>query len=162
MNSRDVIMIATVAIGVILLAAEVWAQDGVPGDRLVVPLPDVSGLSDDEARDLAHDLARMNVITSNCADFAVTDPEWQLMNDTTDMLTTRLDIDPGTYDRDYFRPAFGLLDDPDACDRMGPQVPQLIDRLVGMGGDTQPVLPASPAPAADAAPPQADAPAPAN
>lgn len=143
MKSRDVIMIGTVAAGVTLLSATAWAQtaDGVPGDRLVVPLPDVSTLAEAEAQALTRELAQMNVVTSECPDHDVTDPEWQLMTGTTDALIERLGLDPVAYDREYFRPAFSLLDDPANCDRIGAQADDLIARLEGMGGSTRPVTP---------------------
>ncbi|TJZ85100.1 hypothetical protein [Paracoccus hibiscisoli] len=116
-------------------------SDGVPGDRVVVPLPDVSGLSDDAAQALAHDLAQMTVITAECPEHDVSGPEFQLMAGTTDALTERLGLDPVSYDRDYVRPAFSVMSEADACDRLGPQVPEMIARLEGMGGSTQPVTP---------------------
>ncbi|WP_410217189.1 hypothetical protein [Paracoccus sp. (in: a-proteobacteria)] len=157
MKSWNVMMIALAAAGT-LLAPAGWAQtapdqatDGVPGDRLVVPLPDVSTLSEAEAQDLTRELAQMNVITSNCPAYEVSDPEWQLINGTTDALTQRLGIDPVAYDREYFRPAFSLLDDPSNCDRLGPQARELITRLEEMGGSAQAVTPtvAAPAPQAE-------------
>ena len=51
----------------------------------------------------------------------------------------RLGLDAASYDRAYYGPAFKLLDDPGACDRIGPTARPLIDRLVGMGGDTTPI-----------------------
>ncbi|RJL03980.1 hypothetical protein D3P06_09835 [Paracoccus aestuarii] len=139
MNSLTTTMILAAA----LLPQTVLAQDanGVPGDRLVVPVPDVSALSDDEARALLQDLARMNVVTSECPDYDVSDPEWQLMTDTTDAVTGRLGLDALAFDREYFRPAFNELDDPAACDRLGPEAARLIERLEAMGGSTQPVTP---------------------
>jgi hypothetical protein len=116
-------------------------SDGVPGDRVVVPLPDVSGLSDDEAQTLARDVAQMTVVTAECPEHYVSGPEFQLMAGTTDALTERLGLDPVSYDRDYVRPAFAVMSEADACDRLGPQVPDLIARLEGMGGSTQPVTP---------------------
>jgi hypothetical protein len=126
----------------ILLGATAWAQgaDGVPGDRLVVPLPDISGLNDTQAKDLAQELAQANVITSNCPAYDVPDGAWQLMTGTTDALTAKLALDPIAYDREYFRPAFSLMDDADACDTLGPQVQGTIDRLIQMGGDTKPAV----------------------
>lgn len=144
MKSWDVIMTATttsvVAAGTILLAATAWAQgaDGVPGDRLVVPLPDISGLSDDQAADLARELAQANVITSECPAYDIDDGAWQLMTGTTDALTAKLGLDPIAYDREYFRPAFSLLDDADACEKLGPDVEGTVDKLIAMGGDTKP------------------------
>ncbi|WP_405402201.1 hypothetical protein [Paracoccus sp. Ld10] len=116
-------------------------SDGVPGDRVVVPLPDVSDLTDDAAKALARDLAQMTVITAECPEHDVSGPEYQLMVGTTDALTDRLGLDPVGYDRDYARPAFAVMGDEDACDRLGPQVPDMIARLEGMGGSTQPVTP---------------------
>lgn len=130
-------------------------SDGIAGDRLVVPLPDLAGLSDDQAQALTRDLAQMNVISSECPGFDVTGPEWQLMTGTTDALTGRLGLNPIAYDREYLRPAYGLLDDPDSCARLGPQVAQTIARLESMGGSTDPVTPGL-------APPQADAETPAE
>lgn len=116
-------------------------SDGVPGDRVVVPLPDVSGLSDAEAQELARDLAQMTVITAECPEHDVSGPEFQLMAGTTDALTERLGLDALGYDRDYLRPAFSVMAEADACDRLGPQVPEMIARLEGLGGSTQPVTP---------------------
>lgn len=143
MKTWDAIMIGTVTAGALLLAGQALAQgaDGVPGDRLVVPLPDVSALSDDQARELTRELAEANVISENCPDYTINDGEWQLLNGTSDALTAQLGLDPLAYDREFFRPAFNLLDDPAACDTRGPEVAQLIERLVAMGGDTQPDLP---------------------
>ena len=48
-------------------------------------------------------------------------------------------MDAATYDKTYYAPAFKLLDDPGACDRIGPQAKPLIARLKAMGGDTTPL-----------------------
>jgi hypothetical protein len=140
MKSWDVIITVTVTAGAILLGATAWAQgaDGVPGDRLVVPLPDISGLNDTQAKDLARDLAQANVITSNCPEYDVSDGVWQLMTGTTDALTAKLGLDPIAYDREYFRPAFNLMDDANACQTLGPDVQGTVDRLIAMGGDIKP------------------------
>lgn len=143
MQRWTVMMIA--AVTALVQPALAQTTDGVPGDRLVVPLPDVSALSDEQAQGLAQELAQLNVITSECPDHDISDPEWQLMTGTTDALMKRLGIDAVTYDREYFRPAFALLDDPAACDRMGPQAPGMIARLEEMGGSTRPVTPGLPA-----------------
>lgn len=139
---RWMVMVMSAAVtGALMAPAGAQGVDGVPGDRLVVPLPDVSGLDDAQAQDLMRELAQMNVITSECPDHDVSDPEWQLMTDTTDALMARLGIDAITYDREYFRPAFSLMDDPASCDTLGPQAPALIERLEAMGGSAQPVTP---------------------
>ncbi|MFN3526831.1 MAG: hypothetical protein ACK4YU_12130 [Paracoccus sp. (in: a-proteobacteria)] len=164
MKTWDAIMLGTVAVAGLLLAGQVLAQgaDGVPGDRLVVPLPDVSALSEPEARDLTRELAEANVISDNCPDFAVTDGEWQLLNGTSDELSAQLGLDPLAYDREYFRPAFNLLDDPQACETRGPEVAQVVERLVAMGGSTQPDLPEPAADTPAETPTEDDTPAPAE
>lgn len=146
---------ALAALALLAAVPAALAQDtgAVAGDRLVVPLPDVSGLSDDEARALTQELAEANVISDNCPEFEATDGEWQLLNGTSDALTERLGLDPLAYDREYFRPAYNLLDDAGACEARGPQVAALVDRLVAMGGDTRPAAEV----AAETAEPAADA-----
>jgi len=156
MKRWTVMVISAAMTGMPGLPAAAQGVDGVPGDRLVVPLPDVSQLDDAQAQQLMRELAQMNVITSECPDHDVTDPEWQLMTDTTDALMGRLGIDAITYDREYFRPAFNLMDDPASCDTLGPQAPALIARLEQMGGSAEPLTPEpEPAPQlpADAPPP---------
>ncbi len=106
---------------------------------ITVQLPDVSGLPEAEAKALIAELANVNVITSNCADYAITDGEWTLITGTGDRLAARLGLDASSYDRNYYGPAFKLLDDPGACDRIGPTAGPLIQRLIGMGGDTEPL-----------------------
>lgn len=106
------------------------------GPTLAVILPDVSGLNRDEAEALIARLAEVNVITSNCPGWTVDDRTWALITGTGDKLAAQLGLDPATYDATYFGPAFALLDDPGACDRIGPQALPLIDRLTAMGGST--------------------------
>ena len=88
MTRWTVLMIAAAA--ALTQPALAQTSDGVPGDRVVVPLPDVSGLSDDEAQALARDVAQMTVITAECPEHDVSGPEFQLMAGTTDALTERL------------------------------------------------------------------------
>ena len=104
---------------------------------MTVPLPDVSALPEAEAKALIAELANVNVITSNCPGYAVTDGEWTLITGTGDRLAARLGMDAAEYDRSYYGPAFKLLDDPGACDRIGPTAKPMIQRLIGMGGDTK-------------------------
>ncbi|AUH35278.1 hypothetical protein CUV01_07355 [Paracoccus tegillarcae] len=127
-------MALIVLISIVLVGAQVAMAE----DRLSVPLPDVSALSEAEAEALTRELAEVNVITSNCADYPVTDGEWTLMTGTSDLLAAKLGMDPSEYDRAYFGPAFTLLDDPSSCGRIGPKAKPLIDRLVQMGGATEP------------------------
>ena len=86
---------------------------------------------------LIAELANVNVITSNCPDYAISDGEWTLITGTGDRLAARLGMDAATYDKTYYAPAFKLLDDPGACDRIGPTAKPMIQRLIGMGGDTK-------------------------
>lgn len=109
------------------------------GGGVTVQLPDVSDLSDAQATSLIAELANVNVITSNCPDYAISDGEWTLITGTGDRLAARLGLDAAEYDRRYYGPAFKLLDDPEACDRIGPTAKPMIQRLIGMGGDTRPL-----------------------
>ena len=118
----------------LMLAGAALADGGV-----TVQLPDVSGLSDAEAGALIAELANVNVITSNCPAYPVTDGEWTLITGTGDRLAARLGLDASAYDKTYYGPAFKLLDDPAACDRIGPTARPLIQRLIGMGGGTTPL-----------------------
>lgn len=106
---------------------------------MTVPLPDTSGLSDDEARALIAEVAQVNVITSNCPAYAISDAEWTLIAGTGDQLAAQLGLDAQAYDKQFYGPAFKLLDDPDACDRIGPRADGLIARLKAMGGGTTPL-----------------------
>ncbi|MBV0890251.1 hypothetical protein KTN05_00070 [Paracoccus sp. Z118] len=116
------------------LASAAFADGG-----MAVQLPDVSAMPEAEAKELIAQLAQVNVITSNCPDHAIGNGEWTLITGTGDRLAARLGLDAQSYDRTYFAPAFKLLDDPGACDRIGPTAGPLIDRLVGMGGGTTPI-----------------------
>lgn len=147
MKLWDAIMALVVLVGILLVAAPFAMAE----DRLSVPLPDISALSESEAEALTRELAEVNVITSNCANFEVSDGAWTLMTGTSDLLAAKLGMDPGDYDRAYYGPAFALLDDPASCDRIGPKAAPLIDRLVSMGGATEPAT-ADTAAAAETAP----------
>lgn len=116
------------------LAGTAFADGG-----MAVQLPDVSAMPEAEAKELIAQLAQVNVITSNCPDYPVSNGEWTLITGTGDRLAARLGLDAQSYDRTYFAPAFQLLDDPEACDRIGPTAKPLIERLVGMGGGTTPI-----------------------
>ena len=111
-----------------------WADGG-----MTVPLPDTSGLAADEARALITEVAQVNVITSNCPAYPVSDAEWTLIVGTGDKLAAQLGLDASAYDKQFYGPAFQLLDDPGACDRIGPRAKPLIARLKAMGGGTTPL-----------------------
>lgn len=122
-------------------AALTLATNGVAlaAGGMTVPLPDTSGLSQDEARALIAEVAQVNVITSNCPAYAISDAEWTLIAGTGDQLAAQLGLDAQAYDKQFYGPAFQLLDDPGACDRIGPQADGLIARLKAMGGGTTPL-----------------------
>ena len=117
-----------------LATGSAWAEGG-----MTVPLPDTSGLSQAQARALITELAQVNVITSNCPAYPVSDAEWTLIAGTGDQLAAQLGLDAGDYDKQFYGPAFKLLDDPGACDRIGPRAGPLIARLKAMGGGTTPL-----------------------
>ena len=111
------------------------AADG----KVMVPLPDLQGISDEDAEKLIAALAQVNVIASNCPDYNITDGEWTLLVGTGDMLAKDLGMDPETYDQKYYGQAFRMLEDPGACDRIGPRARPIIDDLIKMGGGTEPL-----------------------
>ena len=122
------------AAALVFAAGAAWADGG-----MTVPLPDTSGLSPDQARGLIAELAQVNVITSNCPGYPVSDAEWTLIAGTGDKLAAQLGLDASAYDKQFYGPAFKLLDDPGACDRIGPRAQPLIARLKAMGGATTPL-----------------------
>lgn len=124
-------------VGVWVILAFVAAMAHAGADRVTVALPDISTLSRAEGQVLLKELAEVNVMTSNCPDYAISDGEWMLLTGTGDRLAAQLGLDPATYDRDYYGPAFQLLDDPAACGRVGPKAKPLIARLIAMGGETE-------------------------
>ncbi len=122
--------------GMAMMTAGMALADG----GVTVRLPDVSQLPQPEAEALIAQLAQVNVITSNCPAWPISDGEWALITGTGDRLAARLGLDAAAYDRAYYGPAFKLLDDPSACDRIGATAQPLIGRLVDMGGGTAPIL----------------------
>ncbi|WP_236635861.1 hypothetical protein [Paracoccus aminophilus] len=125
---------ATSAAVVLVTTGAAFADGG-----MTVKLPDVSTLSDADAKALIGELANVNVITANCDDYEISNGEWALITGTGDRLASRLGLDASAYDKQYYAPAFKLLDDPGACDRIGPSAKPLIQKLVAMGGGTTPV-----------------------
>lgn len=127
------------------IAASLAAMLGLPlllcaalaDSKVAVPLPDLQGISEEDAEKLIAALAQVNVITSNCPEYDITDGEWTLLVGTGDMLAQGLGMDPDTYDEDYYGPAFRMLEDPNACDRIGPRARPIIDDLIKMGGGTE-------------------------
>ena len=106
--------------------------------KIYVQLPDLSGFSGEEAETFLSEVVLANVISSNCADFAVTDEEWSLLTDSADILAHgQLGIGVNDFDNLFYDPAFETLDEPGACDKHGPQVQPVIDKLVALGGSRE-------------------------
>lgn len=120
----------------LVFALLIPASGAFANTRLNVPLPDISGLDRAQSEALITELAEVNVITSNCPAWPIDDGAWALITGTGDKLASQLGIDPSDYDARYYGPAFALLDDPAACDRIGPKAAPLIARLKAMGGST--------------------------
>jgi len=115
-------------IAMLLMSGPALADGGVS-----VPLPDTSGMPAAEAKALMSELAQVNVITSNCPAYALDDEDWTLITGTGDQLAAQLGLDAAAYDKQVYGPAFKLLDDPQACDRIGPTAAPLVARLKRMG-----------------------------
>ncbi|SMO76959.1 hypothetical protein [Paracoccus laeviglucosivorans] len=125
---------AAAAGALVLMTGAALADGGV-----TVQLPDISQIDDAEAARLIEELANVNVITSNCPGYEISNGEWTLITGTGDRLAAKLGLNATTYDKKYYGPAFKLLDDPQACDRIGPTAKPLIQKLVDMGGGTTPL-----------------------
>ncbi|MDO5632137.1 MAG: hypothetical protein Q4G22_09885 [Paracoccus sp. (in: a-proteobacteria)] len=134
MRLWDMIMVVVVLIGAVLAGAQLARAQ----DRVQVTLPDLSSLSRAQAESLTREVAQADVITANCPGHAISNGEWALINGTGNQLAALLGLDPTTYERKFYGPAFALLDEPSACDRLGPAVHPLIQRLIEMGGTTKP------------------------
>lgn len=119
-----------------VLGAAALAGPAFARSDMAVDLPDTASLPDAQARALLTEVAQVNVITSNCPAYGLSDAEWTLITGTGDRLAAQLALDGAAYDTQFYAPAFRLLDDPGACDRIGPTAPALIARLKSMGGGT--------------------------
>jgi len=103
--------------------------------KIYVALPDLSGVTGAAAETMLREVVLANVISSNCADFSVTDEEWSLLTDSADILAhEQLELSTDAYDSQYYDPAFDALDQADACATEGPNVQPVIEQLVALGG----------------------------
>ena len=117
MKLWDAIMAATVLAGAVLAGAQlVRAETGA--------LPE--GV---EGRQMLQALARADVITANCPGLEISNDDWARVNQATNVLAARLGLDPASYERDIYGPAFALLDEPGACERFGPEAAATVARL---------------------------------
>ena len=115
-----------------LIATPVLAQD--PG---FVTLPWEERIAEVASPELLRALVSANVVGMNCPDYPLSQGEWALLTGTADLVATKLGVvNTGAYDRDFYGPAFDLLDQPGTCASEGPKIEPLIAMLMDMGGDT--------------------------
>lgn len=125
-------------LSITLAATLLLAMPAQADGKIYVQLPDLSSFSGAEAETLLTEVVLANVISSNCADFAVTDEEWSLLTDSADILARgQLGLSVEDYDSRYYGPAFAALDGADACATHGPEVQPVIERLVELGGSRE-------------------------
>ena len=117
-----------------LLAAPAFADGGVR-----VPLPTIPPLSAGEQEHLLMQLVVANVVSENCPDYQASDAEWALLTGSADLVAESLALSVEAYDARFYHPAFSMLDKEDTCQREGPQVRPLIERLIAWGGSLTPI-----------------------
>lgn len=116
------------------LAAPTHADGGV-----TVKLPDANRIAAAASPDFLMRLVMANVAGMNCPGYALSDGEWALITGTADRVAAALQIGSGSYDEQYYGPAFAALDNPATCGREGPKIAPLISELRAMGGGTEPI-----------------------
>ena len=117
-----------------LTALPALADGGV-----TVQLPDPGQIASAASPDFLTQLVMANVVGMNCPGYMLSDGEWALITGTADKVAATLGIDTGTYDDQFYGPAFTAIDQPGTCDAEGPKIAPLIDRLKSMGGSTNPI-----------------------
>jgi hypothetical protein len=114
-----------------LIATPALAED--PG---FVTLPREDRIAEIASPELLSALVTANVVGMNCSDYLISQGDWALLTGTADLVAARIGVtDAADYDRDYYHPAFALLDQPDTCAKEGPKILPLIAVLMEMGGD---------------------------
>lgn len=114
------------------------AAPALADGRVYVPLPDLSSFEGLAAEKLLYELVLATVVGSNCPEAALTDEEWSLLSDSSDILAYRqLGLDVDTYDDQVFRPAFDALDLVGTCETVGPRIGTLLDFLIAHGGSLE-------------------------
>ncbi|MCB1360064.1 MAG: hypothetical protein H6899_15720 [Rhodobacter sp.] len=117
-----------------LSVAPALADGGV-----TVPLPRIPPLSTGEQEHLLMQLVTANVVGENCAGYSLTPEEFALVTGSADLVARSLGLwDSDAYDDRFYRPAFAMLDKPQTCDREGPRIRPLINRLIAWGGSLTP------------------------
>jgi len=122
------------ALALILAAAPALADGGVQ-----VPLPTIPPLTEGEQEHLLMQLVVANVVSQNCAGFEATMAEWALLTGSADLVAASLGLDAAAYDDRFYHPAFSMLDKAETCQREGPEVRPLINRLIAWGGSLTPI-----------------------
>lgn len=115
------------------------ATPALADGAVTVQLPEPGQIASAASADFLMQLVMANVVGMNCPGYILTDGEWALITGTADRVATALKIDTGTYDDQFYGPAFAALDQPGTCDAEGPKIAPLIDRLKQMGGGTDPI-----------------------
>ncbi|MCB1395536.1 MAG: hypothetical protein KDJ98_06070 [Rhodobacteraceae bacterium] len=117
-----------------LMAGQASADGAVP-----VPLPTIPAMSVGAGEHLLMQLVVANLVSENCPAYQATDAEWSLLAGSADLVAERLGLGVDDYDNRFYRRAFGMLDKPDTCDREGPRIRPLINRLIAWGGSLEPL-----------------------
>jgi hypothetical protein len=119
-------------LGLCLTLSPAFADGGI-----TVKLPDDAAIAGVAKPEFLMQLVQANVVSSNCADFAISPGEWTLLTGTADKIAAVLKLDSGAYDDQFYGPAFASLDKAETCAADGPKVRALLDQLVQMGGGTE-------------------------
>lgn len=121
------------------LLAGTLASAAVADGAINVQLPTLPELDRETAELLMGSIVQSVVIGQNCPAYRSTQGEWTLMTGTSDMIAASLGLDASEEDDRFWKPAFAAMDQPDACDRFGPQVREVLEILKGYGGGTDPI-----------------------
>lgn len=106
---------------------------------VTVQLPDPGQIASAASPGFLMELVMANVTGMNCPGATLTDGEWALITGTADRVAEALQIDTGSYDDQFYGPAFAAIDQPGTCEAEGPRIAPLIERLESMGGSTDPI-----------------------
>ncbi|MBK6468093.1 MAG: hypothetical protein IPL38_06190 [Rhodobacter sp.] len=115
------------------------ATPALADGAVTVKLPSAEAVAKAASADFLTRLVMANVAGMNCPGYALSDGEWALITGTADKVAAALKLDTGTYDDQFYAPAFAAIDQPGTCDAEGPKIAPLIDRLRSMGGGTDPI-----------------------
>ncbi len=116
------------------LATQALADGGV-----TVRLPPAASIAEAASPDFLMQLVTANVVGMNCPGFTLTDGEWALITGTADRVAAALQIDSSAYEDQFYGPAFAAIEAAGTCEREGPKIAPLIERLRALGGSTAPI-----------------------